>query len=267
MSGLKIGFIPDTQIIPGIPLDYMRWAGEFCADKEVDGVMFAGDVGDMQSLSSYSSKLEVEGRRYKEDVEAYHAGLDAFMGAVLLRQNEQRVNGLEMWKPWVMLTLGNHEYRVQRYVNDHPEMVGQMGMGDFNRGDIEVVPFLEVVEIGGVLFSHYFQNQKASRPIGGMMETRIKNIGHGFVAGHEQGRKFGTFDTALGRRDGLVAGSYYPHDEGYRGPQANGEWRGIVVLHEVKDGTFDPMFVSIQWLCGRYQGMLWSEYRREHGLG
>jgi hypothetical protein len=262
MSGLKIGYVPDPQITPATPLDYMRWAGAEISSREPDGIMIAGDVWDMRSLSSYSSKLEVEGRRYQEDIDAGHRGLNVFMEEVRKYQS-----GRPSWVPWVMLTLGNHEYRVQRYVNDHPEMVGRMGMEDFDRDDIEVIPFLEVVEIGGVLFSHYFAGQKTGKPISGMMETRLKTIGHGFVAGHEQGRKFGTYETAIGRRDGLVAGSYYPHDEDYRKPQAVNEWRGLVLLTEVENGTFDPQFWSIGWLCGKHEGMLFSEYRREHGLG
>lgn len=259
-EGLKILMIPDMQIDPLSDLSYVRWAGQHAGIKRPDGIVIIGDVWDMPSLSSYSSKLEVEGRRYQADIEAGHAALDVFMGEVAKAQVKN-----PDWVPWVILTLGNHEYRVQRYVNDHPEMVGRMGMEDFDRDDIEVFPFLEVVEIGGVLFSHYFAGQKTGKAISGMMETRIKTIGHGFVAGHEQGRKFGTYETAIGRRDGLVAGSYYPDDEDYRKPQAVHEWRGIVMLNEVKDGTFDPSFVSIAWLCGRYEGMLFSEYRKKHG--
>ena len=261
-EGLKILYVPDCQIPPDMPVDHMRWAGLEAGSRRVDGVVFAGDVWQMDSLSSYSSKLEVEGRRYQRDIEAGHHGLDVFMEAV---QGVQATG--KKWVPWIVLTLGNHEYRVQRYINEHPEMVGRMGMEDFERDDIEVFPFLEVVEIGGVLFSHYFANQKTGRPISGMMETRIKNIGHGFVAGHEQGRKFGTYETVVGRRDGLVAGSYYPWSETYREPQAVHEWRGCVLLTEVKDGTFDPQFLSIGYLCGRWEGMLFSEYRKKHGLG
>ncbi len=260
-EGLAIAYIPDLQITPDTPLDPVRWAGLEVANREMQGVVFAGDVADMESLSSYSSKLEVEGRRYQADIDAYHAALDVFMEEVRKYQV-----GRPNWVPWLMLTLGNHEYRVQRYVNDHPEMVGRMGMEDFDREDIEVIPFLEVVEIGGVLFSHYFANQKTGRAISGMMETRIKNIGHGFVAGHEQGRKFGTYETAMGRRDGLVAGSYYAHDEGYRKPQAVHEWRGIVGLYEVKDGTFDPQFWSIEYLCRKWEGIGFDEYRKREGL-
>jgi hypothetical protein len=36
------------------------------------------------------------------------------------------------------------------------------------------------------------------------------------------------------------------------GAQGNHYWRGIVVLHEVVDGCFDEMFVSLKFLKDRY---------------
>jgi hypothetical protein len=49
-----------------------------------------------------------------------------------------------------------------------------------------------------------------------------------------------------------VAGSFYLHDEEYRGPQANDEWRGIIILNEVKDGSYDLMTLSLDYLRRRF---------------
>lgn len=46
----------------------------------------------------------------------------------------------------------------------------------------------------------------------------------------------------------------YQHDEDYKGPQGNHHWRGIIMKHEVADGSYDPMFVSLNYLCNRYEG-------------
>ena len=46
----------------------------------------------------------------------------------------------------------------------------------------------------------------------------------------------------------------YQHDESNKGPQGNAHWRGIVVLNDVEDGSFDPMPVSLDYLCRRYAG-------------
>ena len=50
----------------------------------------------------------------------------------------------------------------------------------------------------------------------------------------------------------IIAGSFYQHDEAYLTPMANNCWRGIVMLNEVRDGQFDEMFVSLNYLRKRY---------------
>jgi hypothetical protein len=51
---------------------------------------------------------------------------------------------------------------------------------------------------------------------------------------------------------GLFAGICYLHDEDYLGPQGNATRRQIVLKHEVENGRFDPMFVSLRFLEKRY---------------
>ena len=60
------------------------------------------------------------------------------------------------------------------------------------------------------------------------------------------------------------AGSCYLTAEEYRGPQATGEWRGILVLNEVFDGDFDIMEVSLNYLCIRYEGIPLDRYMTRH---
>ena len=62
----------------------------------------------------------------------------------------------------------------------------------------------------------------------------------------------------------MVWGNCYLHDEDYRGHQANAERRGIMVKHEVVDGTYDPMVVSLDYLCRKYEGVPLTEFMREN---
>jgi hypothetical protein len=54
------------------------------------------------------------------------------------------------------------------------------------------------------------------------------------------------------RHIGLVAGACYPFDEKYKGYQGNHHFRGVVVKHDVKDGSYDPMFVGLKYIMDRY---------------
>lgn len=64
-------------------------------------------------------------------------------------------------------------------------------------------------------------------------------------------------------RHGIVAGSCYLHDEEYKG-MANSHWRGIVVLNEVKKGEFCEMPLSLNYLCGKYEGVSLNRYMNKN---
>lgn len=67
--------------------------------------------------------------------------------------------------------------------------------------------------------------------------------------GHVQDREIAFAKRGDGRRiTGLFAGIFYQHDEEYLNEQTNGSWSGIWVKHEVEDGQYDEMPVSMDYL-------------------
>lgn len=52
---------------------------------------------------------------------------------------------------------------------------------------------------------------------------------------------------------GIIAGSFYSHSEPYLTAQGNEHWRGVIMAHEVRDGYFSPMVVSLEYLLHKYQ--------------
>lgn len=256
--------IPDTQVKPGVPLDHLGWIGEYIVDKKPDVVIHLGDHADMPSLSSYDKgKRSFEGRRYHLDKDAANKGFD-YLNEPLHRENRRlALNKKAQWFPERKLLLGNHENRVERATQSSSELYGTIGIHDLNYEDHgwEVHKFLEVVDIDGVWYSHYFYNPLTGNPYGGTTKTMLNNIGHSFTMGHRQ-----TYDPAVryvGNRQvrGLVAGACYLHDEDYKGPQGNHHWRGIIMKHEVRDGQYDLMEVSLDYLCRRYEGKSLEKFK------
>ena len=236
--------IPDTQIRKGVPIDHIAWIGQYIAEHGADVVVMLGDWYDFPSLSTHDEpgSLSKEGARYSDDLNAGNAALKALtkhLGNVPRR---------------VMLR-GNHEDRLRRTLEADPKWVGSIDEHQLVAEGWEIHAFQRVVEIDGVYYSHYFQNEKTSRPIGGSLDNRINKICASFVVGHEQGLLLHRRPLPIGRTiHAVVAGSGYLHAEGYRGAQRNNDWRGIVVLNDVKDGDFDTMPVSMAYLCRRYTG-------------
>jgi hypothetical protein len=62
--------------------------------------------------------------------------------------------------------------------------------------------------------------------------------------------------------DGYAHHNCYLHDERYLGPQVQSYWRGIVVCHQVENGMYDPSFVSLDYLCRRYEGVTLERFLR-----
>jgi Calcineurin-like phosphoesterase len=253
---LKILFIPDTQTKDGVPLDHLTWIGKYIVDKRPDVIVHAGDHYDMPSLSGYDAgKKCFEGRTYKRDIEVGNHAMDLLMAPILANNARAASNHRERYKPRLVFLLGNHEQRIERAIESDRKLDGVLGYHDFNltKYGWEVHPFLKPVEINGVHFAHYFYNPMSGHPYGGMVQTRLKNIGFSFVMGHQQGKQQAEMYLSDGTvHRGLVAGSCYQHDEDYKGPQANHHWRGVCVLHEVRNGNYDLMEVSLDFLKHRY---------------
>src|ERR1041385_9104507 len=67
--------IPDLQIKPGVNTDHLTWIGNYLAEKQPDVGVQIGDVGDMESLNYHAKKIELEGKRYLQDVKAVRNGM------------------------------------------------------------------------------------------------------------------------------------------------------------------------------------------------
>ena len=253
--------IPDTQAKPGAPTDHLRWIGSYIVDHFKDQpikIIHLGDHWDMPSLSSYDKgKKAMEGRRYLADIEAGNEAFVVLNQALTDLNKTRKATKHASWKPERYILRGNHEDRINRAVSADAQLEGVVGDWQFN--DVALgwtpVPFLDILWLDGVAYSHYFYNPMNGRPFGGTVEARLKTIGHSFSMGHQQTLAYGLRFVAGKSQHGLVAGACYLHDEDYKGPQGNAHFRGIVVKHEVEGGSYCPMFISLDYLCRRYESV------------
>lgn len=243
----------DTQVRPEISLEYLRWMGE-CIVKELpDVIVIIGDHADMPSLSSYDKgKRSAENKRYKADIEAAIKGMETLLAPLRKLQQQQRDSGTPVYNPRIVITLGNHEDRINRYVNDHPEMHGHIGIHDlkYEEMGLEVVDFLTPINIDGVNYCHYFQNVMTGKPLGGTAGNMLKTIGESFTMGHRQilDVHTRTLQSSGARQWAVICGSSYVHDEHYKGVQGNKHWRGVMLCKGVRNGSYDPSFISMDEL-------------------
>ena len=247
--------IPDVQVKPGHDYSFLKAIGNYIVKKRPDVIVNIGDFADMPSLSSYDKgKKSFEGRRYKHDVEAVQQAMDVLLKPLRSLQARQRKNKEKVYKPRMILTLGNHEHRIDRAVDNDSMLDGTISIEDLKyvESGWEVIPFEQPIIIDGVLYAHYVTAGALGRPVGSASAI-ISKKHQSCVVGHQQGRQVAYAIRADGKTlTAIIAGSCYEHDEDYMGAQGNHYWRGIVVLHEVNDGCFDEMFVSLDFLKKRY---------------
>jgi len=248
--------IPDSQVKKDVDLSYLAHIGQYIVDKQPDVIVHLGDFADMPSLSSYDiGKKSFEGRRYTKDIEAVQEAMGMLLTPMQLLQARQYHDKKKIYRPRQILTLGNHENRIDRAINNDPKLEGLISMNDLGYEGFgwEVYPFLKPVVVEGVAFSHYFTTGQAGKAAS-TANAQLNKKHMSCVAGHQQGLQIATAHRADGQRlTSIIAGSCYLHDEDYLGEQANIHWRGVLMLHDVHDGEFDLMPVSLKYLKQRYE--------------
>ena len=153
-----------------------------------------------------------------------------------------------------VVTLGNHEHRINTAIESDRKLEGLISTDDlfFKQWGFEVYPFLEPVNIDGVMYAHYFVSGVLGRPVSSANALLTKKH-MSCVQGHQQGKQIASADRADGSRiTGIIAGSFYQHEEEYLYSQGNKHWRGIICLHEVSNGQCDEMFISLDYLRKKY---------------
>ncbi len=223
--------VPDCHATPeydGDDLGRFEALGDFLRSraKKGDALVCLGDFADMPSLSAYDKgKRSAEGRRYNDDVRvAMEAARAAFGG----------LKGVESH-----MLMGNHEDRIDRAASQDPALHGKLDVSDlgYERLFDHVHPFLKVVGVRGVAFSHYFASGVMGRPIGGASPANslLNKLHCSAVAGHSH-----LLDVAVQTRPtgekvwGVVAGCYTHPDysEGWCASTRHMWWSGIVRLSQ-----------------------------------
>lgn len=257
---MKLLVIPDTQVRAGVSIDHIKAAGNYIVKHKPDRIVVMGDWWDMPSLSRFNSNLEAEGLKLKADLEAGNEAMLELMLPLIKHNGKRKFQKKKLYRPKLTYIVGNHDpqVRIPRLIDEHPILEGFLtdNTNTFLEGlGFEVVDFLKIKNIEGIRFSHYIQNPHSVKgaPLGGQIDTMLKNAGHSFVMGHCQTYKMGKHFLSDGtQRLGIVAGAFYDHEERYQGPQGNRHWRGIVQLNDVKDGSADVCELSLDYLKRKY---------------
>lgn len=251
--GRRLIAVPDLQLREGVPINHLHWLSQYAMDKGPDTIVFLGDLADMPSLSSYDKRgsKSTEGRRVRKDVTAFKRGM-----AVILEPWAKAG-----WSPEIHYLRGNHEERWVRALEAEPEKLEGMFPDDdpfdLREYGVQSHPFLRPIHIDGVRYAHYFPHG----PRGNVSQTKngapsayeqVRRQMNSATAGHKQGLDIAVVPTTYGLRRGLIAGSFYLHNEEYMKGLDN-YWRGFILKNNVRNGEYSLCEVDMPWLRAKYR--------------
>ena len=158
--------IPDAHVTCDQDLTKFNIISDLIATRRPNNIIIGGDLADMLSLSAWekSNKLSIEGRRYKKEIEAINEALDRLLSFK---------NSCTNYDPNIIYLMGNHENRVERYIETNPTLDGHMDLIEdlkLKQRNILVVPYKKFYELEGVLFTHAPLNA-AGQPVSGKLSV------------------------------------------------------------------------------------------------
>ena len=246
--------IADTQVDNNSPTEHLEALSRYIWKHKPANIVHIGDHWDFPSLSSYSSNLEGENRRLYDDLQG---GFDAFKLIMAETDRGNRVGKKKKYVPNKQFVMGNHENRLARFIAQHPILEGCFDLDSFIKSQgWGVNSFLQPCWIDGICYIHYLPNPMSGKAVGGSVENKLNKFPHSFVHGHQQQYQFARRQNMAGTPHlGVCAGSFYMHDEDYRGSQ-NTEIRGFVHLKSFTNRydklDHDVEFVSLERLLKQY---------------
>lgn len=229
--------IGDLHANPDYDLERFAAAGEVCAEEQPDVVVQIGDWADMASINRHGTKLEIESRRYSEDVEITQESLAVFEAPLARRKRK---------KPRKVLTLGNHEWFIQKLVEQDPRLAGKVDVSDlgFEKFGWEVVEYRRSVEIAGFHFVHNLGSMTGRASRVDSPSNGVKALGSSHVVGHTHTyRRVPLPYKGRTRQWGIDVGCLIHKDMGrlehWSCDTSYKYWRGIHIFENAVDGDAD----------------------------
>lgn len=134
--------LPDLHLTDKCPRDYLP-VKRFIKEIRPDEVILLGDFMDIESLSAwdYDKKRLMENKRYKREIVRANEELD------FLQKYSKKVTYLE----------GNHEDRINRYLDKNPEMEGMIELEEslnLSKRKIVFHKMNDLYRVGDMHFTH-----------------------------------------------------------------------------------------------------------------
>jgi len=242
---------------PSVPNDRFDWLSEFIYDVRPDYVVDLGDGADLKSLNSYDTRYPkaIVAQNYESDIQCYNDAQERLRRKFrVMKKKRPAFFGLE----------GNHENRIKKAIANDPRLEGSKYGISFShlQTDVWFDEYHEynnsapaIADYDGISYAHYIASGNYGTAMSGLHHAYgiIQKRHNSTTVGHSHKRSMFFKDDAHPHPTiGLVAGCFKGAKEGWAG-QANLEWwKGVIVKRNIRDGYYEPEFVSLERLRDVY---------------
>jgi len=240
----------DMHAHPDFDIKRFRVAGEWAAAQNPTHVISIGDFSDCSALNTHGTLLEDGSREILDDVEVTRQALSEFMAPFYRRKKKL---------PKFVITLGNHEWRFERFLKDNPKVRGLIGkhLLGFEAFGWEQYDFKRSFNLEGWKFVHHLGTQNGSAAKVNSPTNGAKSVGRSCVVGHSHVHSLieHPFEDDSGKGyyiHGLDVGCLIHKDMGYMEhwscDTAFKYWRGIHLIDNMQNGDGDISWVRASTL-------------------
>jgi len=242
---------------PSVPNDRFDWLSELIYDVRPDYVVDLGDGADLKSLNSYDTRYPkaIVAQNYESDIQCYNDAQERLRRKFrVMKKKRPAFFGLE----------GNHENRIKKAIANDPRLEGSKYGISFShlQTDVWFDEYHEynnsapaIADYDGISYAHYIASGNYGTAMSGLHHAYgiIQKRHNSTTVGHSHKRSMFFKDDAHPHPTiGLVAGCFKGAKEGWAG-QANLEWwKGVIVKRNIRDGYYEPEFVSLERLRDVY---------------
>ena len=252
----------DAHASPGQDLRRFDWLGQFIVDLRPDVIANLGDLATNDSVTFWSVPF-LERTTLADDVEVVKESQQRLFAPMQELNARLKASKHAQYRPYTFMTKGNHEFRVDRRIEDDDTGLGSVidvdSLFDFDVYWQDIVDWKEYFEYEGLLFTHCPTNGRG-KPIDGVYRGRHISLQSDkpVVYGHTHKMDYSTVGL-IGNQNRTKFALNLPcfmeqdHVEEYARRSTSGWSYGVVVLTITDDSQYTYRWISMAELEANYQ--------------
>lgn len=219
-------------------LDRFNALHNLILERKPSRLVIIGDFITLDSLSDWDKdkRRRLEGKRYYHDIQVGRDALGRMMGS-----------GFD-WKPELIFIEGNHEERLQRYLDRDPSFDGVVSIERDLCPDWKYIPYKSQWKYKGVSFTHIPINE-AGKALGGKnaCQRSLEIYNNSVVFGHTHKLAVACVHrlSSPHLQQAVNVGCFFDHVDDYATGSVTSYWRGVVLLNHYSFNRMDVETISM----------------------